>query len=252
MKTEWDYTSLADAYLKRPDYSDQAIDQMLATCNLTEEKDIKVCDIGAGVGHLTLMLAKRGYDVYAVEPNNAMRKNGQEQTKNLVNVQWFEGTGEHTGMQSNNFSLATFGSSFNVVDRTKTLAEVQRISKSKSWFACMWNHRDINDPIQKAVEEIIAKNIDGYNYGLRREDQSDFLHSTKLFKKIETIEGQIIHTVPVQDWVEAWRSHATLHRQAGDKFKTIINEIEKYLAESVKGMIPIPYTTKIWVAQFNI
>ena len=26
MKTEWDYTTLADAYLQRPDYSDAAID----------------------------------------------------------------------------------------------------------------------------------------------------------------------------------------------------------------------------------
>ena len=29
MKTEWDYTTLADAYLKRPDYADAAIDAML-------------------------------------------------------------------------------------------------------------------------------------------------------------------------------------------------------------------------------
>lgn len=30
MKTEWDYTTLADAYLKRPDYADAAIDAMLS------------------------------------------------------------------------------------------------------------------------------------------------------------------------------------------------------------------------------
>ena len=30
MKTEWDYTTLADAYLQRPDYSDAAIDAMLS------------------------------------------------------------------------------------------------------------------------------------------------------------------------------------------------------------------------------
>ena len=30
MKTEWDYTTLADAYLKRPGYADAAIDAMLA------------------------------------------------------------------------------------------------------------------------------------------------------------------------------------------------------------------------------
>ena len=29
MKTEWDYTELAAAYLKRPDYAQTAIDKML-------------------------------------------------------------------------------------------------------------------------------------------------------------------------------------------------------------------------------
>lgn len=29
MKTEWDYTNLAEAYLKRPDYAESAIDEML-------------------------------------------------------------------------------------------------------------------------------------------------------------------------------------------------------------------------------
>ena len=30
MKTEWDYTNLADAYLKRPEYSAIAINAMLS------------------------------------------------------------------------------------------------------------------------------------------------------------------------------------------------------------------------------
>ena len=30
MKTEWDYTNLAEAYLKRPDYVQKAIDKMLS------------------------------------------------------------------------------------------------------------------------------------------------------------------------------------------------------------------------------
>lgn len=28
MKTEWDYTNLAEAYLKRPEYAKEAIDKM--------------------------------------------------------------------------------------------------------------------------------------------------------------------------------------------------------------------------------
>ena len=61
MKTEWNYTELADAYLKRPDYSPTAIDAMLAVFGAN--KGDKVCDVGAGVAHLTIELASRGLQV---------------------------------------------------------------------------------------------------------------------------------------------------------------------------------------------
>ena len=51
MKTDWDYTALADAYLKRPDYADAAIDAMLSLAGV--RKGSKICDVGAGVAHLT-------------------------------------------------------------------------------------------------------------------------------------------------------------------------------------------------------
>jgi hypothetical protein len=169
----------------------------------------------------------------------------------MHNVAWSEGTGENTGLQDQQFSLVTFGSSFNVVDRKQTLAEVKRIAKPKAWFACMWNHRDIDDPIQKAVEDIIAKHIDGYQYGLRRENQSEFLVATKLFNQVDVIEEKILHDVSVNDWLEAWRSHATLQRQAGKNFHPIIDNIEKYIKNLNKNSISIPYTTRVWVAQFT-
>ena len=72
MKTEWDYTILADAYLKRPDYSQEAIDSILKLSDINT--DSKVCDVGAGVAHLTIMLAEKGISVTAVEPNDAMER----------------------------------------------------------------------------------------------------------------------------------------------------------------------------------
>ena len=72
MKTEWDYTDLAEAYLKRPDYAQSAIDQMLEKAGVNKES--KVCDVGAGAAHLTIKLAEAGLQVSAVEPNDAMKK----------------------------------------------------------------------------------------------------------------------------------------------------------------------------------
>lgn len=247
MKTEWDYTILADAYLKRPDYAPKAIDGLLdkAGCRA----GAPVCDIGAGVGHLTLMLAARHFHVKAVEPNDAMRANGIKRTVGLENVSWFEGTAEHTGQAAGQFELVTFGSSFNVTDRQAALAETARILQPRGWFACLWNHRDLEDPIQKTIESIISDRIAGYTYGTRRDDQTAVVDASGLFGPVAYIEGTIDHTQSIDDCIEAWRSHGTLQRQAGDRFAVVIDAIASYLNGLNAPSIRIPYTTRLWAAQ---
>src|SRR5262245_19694796 len=135
MKTEWDYTDLAKAYLERPDYADCALDAMLKAAGLGV--GAYACDVGAGVAHLTRKLEDRGLRVVAIEPNDAMRRLGSTRTRAAL---WCEGTGEETRQPDATFDLVTFGSSFNVTDRARALAETARIARQRGWFACMWNH----------------------------------------------------------------------------------------------------------------
>jgi ubiquinone/menaquinone biosynthesis C-methylase UbiE len=249
MKTEWDYTTLADAYLKRPDYADAAIDAMLSIAGA--EQGDKFCDVGAGVAHLTLMLAARGLDVTAVEPNDAMRANGIKRTAELANVRWHEGTGEVTGQTAQAFDMVTFGSSFNVCDRQQALKETARILKPRGWFACMWNHRNLEDPIQARIEAIIKERVAGYGYGTRREDQTAVIDSSELFGPVVHLDARVIHEQSIAECLEAWRSHATLERQAGAKFHEVISAIDDYLQSLQTASIQIPYSTNIWVAQLR-
>jgi ubiquinone/menaquinone biosynthesis C-methylase UbiE len=249
MKTEWDYSDLAAAYLKRPDYADSAIDAMLRVAGISEGQ--MACDVGAGVAHLTIKLAERGLVVDSVEPNDNMRALGSKRTADmsLNKVNWYEGTGEVTGMDSDKYEIVTFGSSFNVCDRPVALKETVRLLKAGGWFACMWNHRDIEEEIQSTIEGIIRNHIPGYGYGTRREDQTAVIDASGLFRDVVKIAGNVVHEQSKEDCVEAWRSHATLERQAGDKFHAIVDDIEKYLATLPGNSIDVPYQTNIWVAQ---
>ena len=247
MKTEWDYTNLADAYLKRPDYAQEAIDQMLSMAGV--KTGDAVCDVGAGAAHLTLMLAAKGLNVTAVEPNDAMRANGIKRTEQFPNVKWYEGVGEHTGQPDNAFKLVSFGSSFNVTDRQQSLQEAQRILAADGWFACMWNHRDLSDPIQKDIEDIIKRHIPEYSYGTRREDQTDVINVSGRFQEVQAFTGNVTHRVKAEDVVEAWRSHGTVARQAKEKFDAVIGDIEKYVYGLQVEEIEIPYTTRVWMAK---
>lgn len=249
MKTEWNYTTLADAYLKRPKYAPSTIEDMCRKMRLTKQS--KICDIGAGTAHLTLELAPRVSSVVAIEPNDAMRANGILRTSNMPNVSWVEATAENTLQNAHAFNAATFGSSFNVCDQEKALKEVQRIVEKNGWFCCLWNHRNIHDRLQAEIESIIQKYVPNYNYGLRRADQTQVLKDSGLFHSIEKITGIVLHQQSVEDCVEAWRSHATLERQAGSSFAEIISEIEQLLIAQGGETIAVPYDTQCWVAQFK-
>lgn len=246
MKTEWDYTTLAQGYLKRPEYAPEALRRIFQIAGVHPGE--LVCDIGAGVAHLTLPLAAHGCKVDAVEPNDAMRELGKRRTAHL-GVQWFEGTGEATGRPSGIYDFVSFGSSFNVCDRAKALAETHRLLKPGKWFVCLWNHRDLEDPVQQAIEGIIRDAIPGYAYGTRREDQTDVIRASGLFTEVTPVQGTVRHRQAPEDIVEAWRSHSTLHRQAGENFGTIIARIEAYVTGLDRKEIEIPYVTHAWLAR---
>ena len=247
MKTEWDYTNLADAYLYRPEYAPGAIADLLAVAGV--QAGDAVCDVGAGAAHLTLELAKFGLKVWAVEPNDAMRANGIKRTAEYSTVQWFEGVGEDTRMEAGKFDLVTFGSSFNVCDRQQALVETSRILKPNGWFACMWNHRDLEDPVQQTIESIIKKNIPDYSYGTRREDQTEVIEQSGLFGSVKSLSGYVEHHLKAGDFIEGWKSHGTVYRQSPEVFEKIIAEIRQAVEQLHQDTIMVPYITRIWMAQ---
>lgn len=249
MKTEWDYTELAQAYLKRPDYAQKAIDKMFTIAGI--KPGDSVCDVGAGAAHLTLKLAEYGLKVCAVEPNDAMRANGILRTEQYTNVKWFEGVGEHTGMKDHEFDIVTFGSSFNVCDRQEALKESKRILKQEGWFACMWNHRKLEDPLQKQIESIFKENIENYSYGIRREDQTAVIDESGLFKEVINIEADVLHKILAKDFIEGWKSHGTVQRQSKEKFDLINQRIKELIESKNQEYLYVPYTTRIWMAQLR-
>jgi ubiquinone/menaquinone biosynthesis C-methylase UbiE len=246
-KVTWDYTRHAAHYDKRADYAYDTIARLLKEIGCTPATP--VAEVGAGTGKLTKELLKHGLTVSSVEPNDAMRAIGIENTKGRP-VTWSVGTGEETGLTTNSAYAIFFGSSFNVVDQRRTLAEVSRVLVSKGWFACMWNHRDLEDPVQQHIESIIKASIADYSYGSRREDPTAVIAASGLFSATRWLEGRFVWKMSADDITVAWKSHATLRRQAGSdaSFEKIIGNISSYL-DGLPKLIDVPYTTRIYFAQ---
>ncbi len=63
------------------------------------------------------------------------------------------------------------------------------------------------------------------------------------------LDSRVMHEQTIDECVEAWRSHATLQRQAGESFSDVVDGIEKYLTSLKTDTLQIPYNTNIWIAQ---
>jgi ubiquinone/menaquinone biosynthesis C-methylase UbiE len=248
MTDHWDYTNRAATYDARAAYSDIALDKLIEAmnCRLSEP----VADIGAGTGKLTVPLLNRNLRVIAIEPNDAMRDFGVRNTAGR-NVSWTKADMHHTGLDNNAVAHAFFGSSFNVADQQITLKEVARILKPGGTFACMWNHRDLTDPLQAEIEKVFKREVPSYSYGKRREDPTDDIKRSELFGPINHIAERFLATLPAKAWVSAWSSHATVARQVGEqRMMEIVAEIGKLVGDAKD--VSVPYTTVIWYAQCEV
>ena len=245
----WDYTSLADTYHKRPNYPRKIIEEIIDFTGLKPAD--KVCDVGAGTGNLSLLLAEKGLYVQALEPNLAMYERGVQRTWNNPLISWANTAAEDTRLNANTYDMVSFGSSFNVVDRATALQESLRICKPCGWLITIWNHRDLNDPIQRRIEACIKEQLPNYDYGLRRLDQRKYLVESGLFSRVEPFECSMLVKQSVEDVLEAWCSHATLQRQAGNRFSEIIQKIAEILREQDLKNLETPYTSRAWVSRFH-
>ncbi|MBY0278023.1 methyltransferase domain-containing protein [Candidatus Binatia bacterium] len=244
---DWDYGDVARAYLKRPGYAPAAIDEIVATAGLAP--GACVADIGAGTGNLTVPLLERGLRVTAIEPNDAMRALGRERTRSFPALAWRSSVAEHTGLADASHDAVGFGSSFNVVDAAAAVAESARIVRPDGWLFCLWNHRELDDALQAAIEAAIRHHVPKFEPGTRRADPSARLRGGGWFGDVRAIEATVRHRIAAVDFVEAWQAHLTLRRAAGTAFPAVLDAIAALVAGRGASTIEVPYVTRAWLAR---
>jgi hypothetical protein len=177
-----------------------------------------------------------------------MRKIG---IKNLngKNCKWLGDSAEKISVSDNSISSVWFGSSFNLVDHPKVFAEFNRYSRPRAWITCLWNHRNLTDPLQKEIENILKLKIRDFDYGLRRKDPTLLMKDSGLLGGITKFETDFHVQVETKEWIKAWSSHATLRRQCKDEtqFQNILREISRSV-QNFDSLL-IPYTTRAWTGQ---
>ena len=179
-----------------------------------------------------------------------MKEIGINRTENKK-IKWLKATGIDTTLDNESVDWVTFGSSFNVMDRDLALNETYRILKKDGYFTCMWNHRDLNDPIQQKAEEIILEFIPNYDRGVRRQDQRPKIEEHKdKFDEIFYLEIDFYFYQTIENYIKAWKSIKNKYwdletKEGKELFEAITNKMREKLPKKFK----IKYITRAWTAK---
>jgi SAM-dependent methyltransferase len=135
----------AEAYERaRPDYPPETLEPLRLSPELV------IVDLAAGTGKLTRLLAGSGATVIAVEPVAEMR------AALPASVQVLEGTAERIPLDTASADLVTVAQAFHWFEGDAALAEIHRVLRPGGRLALVWNRRVTEDPVNQAIEAILA------------------------------------------------------------------------------------------------
>ncbi len=213
-----------DYALYRPQYASEAIEALIDTTGM--DSTWNVADIGSGTGNVTRHLVDKVNQVFAVEPEEAMRDQAELLLEKYPSFKSIAATAENTTLDDKSIDLITVGQAFHWVDWTLALKEFDRILRPGGWIALLWNQ-----------------------YETTPDMDMDFI-----FKQ----GTQNRHSYPVifeEGWTEYIGGMRSASRNPGpgnEGYEEFEEKMKKrFSSREVNGRITVEYTTELAVGRLN-
>jgi SAM-dependent methyltransferase len=145
----------ADYAEHRPDYPAAAVEWAMAP--VTAERP-RVLDLAAGTGKLTEVITALGFEVVAVEPDDAMRA---ELSARMPEVTALAGTAEKIPLPDASMDAVLVGQALHWFDHEHSLPEIGRVLRPGGVLAGLWNDDDFSVEWVSGLDRIHTSNTPG-------------------------------------------------------------------------------------------
>jgi SAM-dependent methyltransferase len=229
----------ADVYEEsRPTYPREAVEWFARELELGPGRT--VVDLAAGTGKLTRLLTPTGATVIAVEPVDEMREALRRTTPQ---AKARPGTAERTGLPGSSADAVTVAQAFHWFDALAALAEIHRMLKPGGKLAVIYNVRDLDDPVQHAVDDLLAP-YRGETPSHRSGRWRMALNETELFKPAVGRDFPNIQTIDADDLVSRVASTSFIADLPDPERQGVLDRARDIVADQ-PDRFPFPYTTEI-------
>lgn len=147
------FANRAENYARyRPGYPDEIFEFLEKEMSLNTSDCI--VDIGSGTGLFAEPLLKRGHHVVCIEPNEEMRKAGEERLRKYPAFESMQSTAEHTELTENSVDLITVAQTFHWIDPVAARIECQRVLKENGQVVLAWNRQKNQSTFEKEYTDL--------------------------------------------------------------------------------------------------
>lgn len=161
----------ADAYVRgRPGYARELLEYLHGHLSLSDESVF--ADIGSGTGKLTMQLLERGYTVFAVEPNDEMRRSAEGLLSAHPGFISVDGTAANTGLREASVDHVVAAQAFHWFDAEAFKRECSRILRPSGMVILVYNSRDTSSELVMENERLCRKfcpDFKGFSGGINEE-----------------------------------------------------------------------------------
>jgi SAM-dependent methyltransferase len=233
------FAGAAEAYeASRPTYPREAVEWLARELELGSGR--AVVDLAAGTGKFTRLLTPTGAAVIAVEPVDEMRNALRRITPE---AEARAGTAERTGLPDSSADAVTVAQAFHWFDGPAALAEIHRILKPGGKLAVIYNVRDLDDPVQHAIDDLVAP-YRGDTPSHRSGRWRAALNETELFKRAAGRDFPNVQTIDPDRLVSRVASVSFIAELPDLERRRVLGRARDIGADQ-PDRFPFPYTTEI-------